>query len=680
MSTKYEQIVIAQYLLNILKGKHPQSKPAQYIVQWAEMNGQNFAGEITIDSLSKQEDKVQSVISKLEKIVRSHRNKRTDILDINIHKLCKVLKCDDVDIKILTLAARLKSCTNLWGLLCQMIREPSENALELIALMIDCRGETINERLSINSKLCQNNIVYEGDFSSSNTGQLDRIINLNRFVYRALIAPHKKDDFLYNCLIGKPEKPSLTWDDFSHIKETREFIARLLKNALKKRQTGINILLYGIPGTGKTEFCKTIASHLNLPLYSIAQKGRYGLNREDRIGQLCLANTLLAKNRGALLLFDEMEDMLSANLLTGNSNRGGAEGSKVFVNRMFESNALPTFWTANDISRCDPAILRRMTLAIEMQAPPRHSRKIVLKKMLDQEKLHLSENEIHSLAHEYDDAPALIKNAVRAASLAGGKTEQIQFVLQNSRKSMGQKKVSRQGSESKLSFTPELINTELDLTLLTKQLTRKKGPRNFSLCLYGPPGTGKSAYVRYLGEKLEMEVMHIRASDLISKWVGETEKKIAEAFEKSITDEAFLLFDEADSFLHDRQLSRNSWEVTAVNEMLTWMESHPLPFACTTNLMERLDAASLRRFTFKMGFDYMMPEQIISCFKHFFSQEPPPEIRVLNRLTPGDFAVVRRKAEIIGQSHDSRALLSMLYQEQDAKPGGSKPIGFMAGL
>jgi AAA+ superfamily predicted ATPase len=422
--------------------------------------------------------------------------------------------------------------------------------------------------------------------------------------------------------------------------------------------------------------CKTIAAHLKLPLYSIAEQQGYDLNRGDRIKKLCLANTLLEKDRRALLLFDEMEDILSANLLTGESRSGENAGSKIFVNRMLEKNALPTFWTANDVSRCDPAILRRMTLAIEMKAPPRHNRRVVLKRILDQEKLHLPENEIHSLAHEFDDAPALIKNAVRAASLAGGKKDQVKFVLKNSRKAMGRRARSQQ-SENSIKFMPELTNADLDLAQFTNRLARKEGSRNFSLCLHGPAGTGKSAYARYLAEKIGMEVMHMRASDLISMWVGETERKIAEAFEKAVTDRAFLVFDEADSFLRDRHLSKSSWEVTAVNEMLTWMESHPLPFACTTNLMEMLDAASLRRFTFKMCFDYMTPDQMAASFRHFFSLEPPPSIMALDRLTPGDFALVRNKAKIIGQADDPQAILTMLRQECDAKPGGAKPIGFI---
>ena len=107
------------------------------------------------------------------------------------------------------------------------------------------------------------------------------------------------------------------------------------------------------------------------------------------------------------------------------------------------------------------------------------------------------------------------------------------------------------------------------------------GERRFSICLQGPPGTGKSAYTRYPADRLGLEVMHRRASDLKSMWVGGTEQNIARAFAEARDTEAFLIFNEADSLLADWRGAHRSWEVAQVNEMVTWMESHPLPFVCS---------------------------------------------------------------------------------------------------
>ena len=200
--------------------------------------------------------------------------------------------------------------------------------------------------------------------------------------------------------------------------------------------------------------------------------------------------------------------------------------------------------------------------------------------------------------------------------------------------------------------------------------------RGFSLCLQGPPGTGKSAFARYLAECLGLEVVKKRASDLLSPWVGETEQQIAAAFAEARDAEAFLIFDEADSLLADRRSAHRNWEVSQVNEMLTWMESHPLPFACTTNFGEHLDPATLRRFVFKVRLDYLAPEQVEQAFWAYFALPAPNDITDFGALTPGDFAVVRRRAKILHKLEAPEALGAMLRAECEAKPDRPRPIGF----
>ena len=185
--------------------------------------------------------------------------------------------------------------------------------------------------------------------------------------------------------------------------------------------------------------------------------------------------------------------------------------------------------------------------------------------------------------------------------------------------------------------------------------------------------------MRFLAEKIGLEVMPKRASDLMSMWVGETEKLIAEAFAEARDQEQFLVFDEADSLLADRRHAQRSWEISQVNEMLTWMESHPLPFACTTNFGEHLDPATLRRFDFKLGLDFLAPDQAVAAFRVFFGLDAPPAVRELAGVTPGDFAVVRRRAEILGKLDDATSLAAMLREECDAKPDRPRRIGFAVG-
>ena len=100
--------------------------------------------------------------------------------------------------------------------------------------------------------------------------------------------------------------------------------------------------------------------------------------------------------------------------------------------------------------------------------------------------------------------------------------------------------------------------------------------------------------------------------------------------------------------------------------MLTWMESHPYPFICTTNFMDSLDEASLRRFTFKIKFKYMTNEQDKIGFKHFFDKDVDADIANIKGLTAGDFATVKKKIKFLG-TDDVYELKQMLEDEVKVK-------------
>ncbi len=157
-----------------------------------------------------------------------------------------------------------------------------------------------------------------------------------------------------------------------------------------------------------------------------------------------------------------------------------------------------------------------------------------------------------------------------------------------------------------------------------------------------------------------------------------------EEFEQATQDGALLLIDEVDSFLQDRRGAQRSWEVSQVNEMLIQMESFHGLFIATTNLMDGLDQAALRRFDLKVRFDYLRSEQAWQLLKRHCVQlgfkELQLECRVrlnrLNTLTPGDFAVVRRQHRFRPIQSPSD-LVSALEAECALKEGAKSAIGFL---
>lgn len=237
--------------------------------------------------------------------------------------------------------------------------------------------------------------------------------------------------------------------------------------------------------------------------------------------------------------------------------------------------------------------------------------------------------------------------------------------------------------ESKLSYQLEWVSCNENIHKITEGLMRTKKGR---ICCYGPPGTGKTAWAAWLAEQLDMPLLLRQGSDLLDPYVGGTERNIAEAFESAKRDNCLLVLDEVDTFLFSREGADRSWERSQVNEMLTQIERFEGLMVVSTNLIEVLDPAALRRFDLKLKFDYLTLPQRLDFAKQqaeilglpLLSEEDLSQIESLNLLTPGDFAAVARRHQF-SPFQKVQDWLSALQGECEVKPAFSattRRIGF----
>jgi len=632
-------------------------------------------------------DAVASQHRRLERL----SDPRPDGLSTNIAKLGDIMKLSSTERAILRLAViatRVKYFDDL-------LRTALVTQWDLVRAV----------RHAIGRRLCEVHMALSASHSLRKSGFFENsqlLINgsnpleLNAAVADALLAHHFDEEKFLRRLVREGAPASLSLTDFAHLADL-DLMCRYLGDAAKRRRKGVNLLLYGAPGTGKTEFVRALAPALGMELYEVPNEDADGdsISGRKRFGAYTVCQQLLAHRRKQLLLFDEVEDVFGSGdsalgsmfaMFGARRLREPDDLRKSWVNETLESNPVPAIWVCNSIDAIDPAFLRRFDLVVEFRTPCRSVRRRVIDRYFHAGEISTACAErIASIEHL---PPAQVERAARVArSLRSRDIDtrdgEVERILTASLRAMGHRKAIPVPPLPD-HYDPAFLNTNRDLVGLATGLSRNANAR---LCLYGPPGTGKTAFGHHIGRMLDRQVVVKRGSDLLSMWVGGTEAKIAEAFAQARDENAILVIDEADGFLRDRTGAQRGWEVTQVNELLTQMDAFQGIFIASTNLVDTLDAASLRRFDFKVKFDYLTRDQ-----RRMFLQQIAVDaadgfagmndaLGQLDRqehLTPGDFANVLRQLRVTGEPPTALRITRLLTQEAAMKPEGRRRgIGFV---
>ena len=492
-----------------------------------------------------------------------------------------------------------------------------------------------------------------------------------------LTAPRSEDD-LQSAYFKEAPDTSLTLNDFSHLEQVETTVLPYLKTAVEQQRPGVNILIYGAPGSGKTELSRVIGKALQCRTYEVAIDAEC----HTRLGAWQIANTCLRAQKHNLLVLDEAEDVFNENIQISRSDKP-VRSNKAKINKLLETNACPTLWLTNSLENMDPAMLRRFDIILESAAPTETQRRAIIEN---------SGGDVFSsslkarLAATPKLTPGVItrvKSVVESLALPAELRDKRGLELIND-----VLRVQRAGTVAPAApmtdavYSTEYVNTDTDLTALADGLKHHPSAR---ICLYGVPGTGKSAYAAWLAKTLGQPLLKKKASDLLDCYVGGTEARIAAAFAEATRKDAVLLIDEADSFLQDWSRSEHSWETTQVNEILTQMESFEGLFIATTNLIDTLDAASLRRFDLKAKFGYLRPEQGLKLFRRWseklgidVTDTAASRIARMDTLAPGDLAAVARQAQFrpVTSSEDFAERLTVGCRMKDVNRGKTTTIGF----
>ncbi len=600
----------------------------------------------------------------------------------NIVRLADLVGLSDIDCRILEFASLIHNERLLDDTAEFLGHVSTVKLFHALSIILDLPEQSIRASLCPHDALARSGLI-----SLRSEGELPirRKLDLlsTSFADRVCTMPIDPMGLLRGTVtLSAPPKLALT--DYGHVKQSLSVLRPYLRHAVETRRVGVNVLIYGAPGTGKSELTRVLALELQCELFEVASEDVDGdsVDGDLRLRAFRASQSFFA-NRRTLVLFDEIEDVFNDGNPFG--RKSTAQLHKAWINRLLEENAVPTLWLSNSIAGLDPAFVRRFDMVFSLPVPAKEQRSKIIQHecgdLLDLGTMNRIA-ECETLAPAVIAKAASVVNAIRSEFDATATAKAFELLINNTLDAQGHGAIKKNDPNCLPDhYDPAFINADSDLCSVAQGLIQAKTGR---LCLFGPPGTGKTAFGRWLAEQMSAPLIVRRASDLISMWLGETEKNIARAFKEAERVGAVLLIDEVDSFLQDRRGAQRSWEVSQVNEMLTQMESFCGVFVASTNLMAGLDQAALRRFDLKVKFDFLKAEQASNLLIQFcktLKLSAPTKcdldgVKRLHNLTPGDFAAVARQTRFCPIT-DVSELVAALSAECAIKENAAPKIGFV---
>ncbi|RUM46870.1 MAG: AAA family ATPase, partial [Hyperthermus sp.] len=437
--------------------------------------------------------------------------------------------------------------------------------------------------------------------------------------------------------------PRVTWEDIGDLEDAKEKIREIVELPMKHpeifRHLGIDppkgILLHGPPGTGKTLLAKALANEIGA--YFVAINGpeimsKYYGESEQRLREIFEE---ASKNAPSIIFIDEIDAIAPRREeVTGEVEKRVVAQLLTLMDGLKERGRVIVIGATNRPEALDPALRRpgRFDREIEIRPPDKRARKEILQ--VHVRNMPLAENvdldKIADMTHGYTgaDLAALAKEAAMSALRRFIKSGKIDLNKPIPAEVLKELKVTMADFLEAMKFVQPSLIREIYIEVPevhwddigglgdVKQQLREavewplKHPEVFEqmgvrppkgVLLFGPPGTGKTLLAKAAATESGANFIAVRGPEVLSKWVGESEKAIRQIFRRARqVAPAIVFFDEIDSIAPARGMRHDTSGVTdrIVNQLLTEMDGiEPLTnvvVVAATNRPDILDPALLR--------------------------------------------------------------------------------------
>jgi len=436
--------------------------------------------------------------------------------------------------------------------------------------------------------------------------------------------------------------PAVAYEDIGGLKEeihrVREMIELPLKHPEVFDRLGIEppkgVLLHGPPGTGKTLIARAVASESGANFFDIAGPEVMSKFYGESEANLRQKFEEAEKNAPSIIFIDELDSLApKREEVTGEVERRMVAQLSTLMDGLKARGKVVVIGATNRPNALDPAIRRpgRFDREIEIGVPDRDGRKEILQ--IHTRGMPLAKgvdlDHLANITHGFvgADLEALAKEAAMSAlrkilpeikldekAIPSEVLEKLQVTKDDF--DNGLKMVEPSAMREVLVEVPNVRWEDVGGLEEAKQELREavewplKHPEAFKrmgiepphgILMYGPPGSGKTLLARAVATESEANFIAIKGPELLSKWVGESEKGVRETFRKArMAAPAIVFFDEMDAIVPSRGSGFGDSHVTerVISQLLTELDGleklENVVVLAATNRPDLIDSAVLR--------------------------------------------------------------------------------------